>query len=78
MAEIARVPGLDVTYNDDGTVTTEPNDLLAVEPAAPPLTAEQRIAAAAAALAQLGEIAAPVLSVDVLDVLVDVRTALES
>lgn len=45
---------------------------------APTLTPEQRIAAAAAALAQLHGIAAPVLSVDVLDVLVDVRTALES
>lgn len=41
-------------------------------------TAEQRIAAAAAALAQLDGIAAPVLSVDVLDVLVDVRSALEA
>lgn len=41
-------------------------------------TAEERIDAAAAALAQLAGIAAPVLSVDVLDVLVDVRTALES
>ena len=42
------------------------------------ITAEQRIAAAAAALAQLDGIAAPVLSVDVLDVLVDVRSALEA
>lgn len=77
MAEIVRVPGLDVTYNDDGTVTTAPNEVAAIiTPAS--LTAEQRIAAAAAALAQLDGIAAPVLSVDVLDVLVDVRTALES
>jgi hypothetical protein len=53
-----------------------------VEPDAPPTpavtTAEQRIAAAAAALAQLDGISAPVLSVDVLDVLVDVRSALEA
>ena len=41
-------------------------------------TAEQRIAAAAAALAQLDGISAPVLSVDMLDVLVDVRSALEA
>ena len=39
-------------------------------------TAEDRIAAAATALAALGGITAPVLAADVLDVLDDVRTAL--
>lgn len=78
MAEIVRVPGLDVTYHDDGTVTTAPNKVPAVSPTPAPVTADARLAALRVALEQLDEIAAPVLSVDVLDVLVDVRTALES
>lgn len=42
-----------------------------------PVTADERLDAVRTALEQLDEIAAPVLSVDVLDVLLDVRSAVE-
>lgn len=45
----------------------------------PPVpTPDEKLAAAATALAALDGIAAPVLPTDVLDILVDVRTALEA
>lgn len=52
-----------------------PEPILDVAPSA--LTADERLDAVRAALVQLDDIAAPVLSVDVLDILLDVRTAVE-
>lgn len=46
--------------------------------ATPQVNAEDRLAAAASALAALDDISAPVLPADVLDILTDVRTALEA
>lgn len=72
------VPGLTVTYGASGQmVAAAPNGLTASPAPTVPLTADERIAAAAAALAAVDAIAAPVLPVDVLDVLAAVRTALE-
>lgn len=48
-----------------------------IAPPRVPSTPEERLLAAATALAALDGITAPVLPVDVLDILTDVRTALE-
>lgn len=68
-------------YDRQGNVI-ESRPLTADEIAAltpPPVvkTADQRLADAVSALATLDTLAAPVLPVDVLDVLTDLRTALE-
>lgn len=69
------------TREENGVVVaTRPmtaDEITAYTPAPPVLTAEEKLAAAAAALAQIDSLGAPVLPVDVLDVLADVRTALE-
>jgi hypothetical protein len=53
------------------------DEIAAYTPAPTVRTAEERLADAAAALAALDTLEAPVLPVDVLDVLTDLRTAIE-
>lgn len=71
--------GLYTQYVDGAKIESRP---LTTDEAAwlnPPvvLTPEQKIEAAATALAALDGITAPVLPIDVLEILTDVRTALE-
>jgi hypothetical protein len=69
-------------YGPGGFDPTLPNSNIIDErdepdaPPAPP-TAEERLAAAVAALAEVQLLSAPVLAADVLDVLDDLRAALE-
>jgi hypothetical protein len=76
--------GLDGVYRrfDAAGVVVEERPLTADEiatlnPPPPPLTAEERLAAAVAALTEVQLLSAPVLAADVLDVLDDLRAALE-
>lgn len=81
VAEAPRPPDTDTTTHTSSVVLIAgaPTRTWTSVPKPPvPPTAEERLAAAAAALAALDTIAAPVLTADVLDVLVDVRNALEA
>jgi hypothetical protein len=76
--------GLDGVYRrfDAAGVVVEERPLTADEiatlnPPPPPLSAEERLAAAVAALTEVQLLSAPVLAADVLDVLDDLRAALE-
>jgi hypothetical protein len=53
------------------------DEIATLNPPPPPVTAEERLAAAVAALAEVQLLSAPVLAADVLDVLDDLRAALE-
>lgn len=75
--------GTVVTYGVGGFDPSKPNNNMVEtvevpDPPAPTPTAEDKITAAAEALAALDGISAPVLPADVLDILADVRTALEA
>lgn len=54
------------------------DEITALTPLPPVPTADDRLAAATRALAALDNISAPVLPIDVLDILTDLRSALEA
>lgn len=66
---------LDGTPIEDRLLT--PDEIAALAPVPVVITPDEKIAAAVTALAALDTISAPVLPVDVLDILAGVRTALE-
>lgn len=74
--------GIYTRWHPDGTVAEQraltAEEIAALTPPVAPPTPEERLAAAAAALAPLDTLDAPVLPADILDVLVAVRTALEA
>lgn len=77
-AEIIDLGAGTIAFEDDGVITS--TRALTVDEVAryapPPPTEAERLAAAQAALAPLAQIAAPYTTADIVDVLLDVRTAL--
>lgn len=72
------IQGIPPALSAIGITSYGVHDIVETDPPASALSADEKLAAAAEALAALDDISAPVLPVDVLDILTDLRSALEA